>query len=129
MDITFFKPKEVNSAVKLTVHRTGKLGFSKAASGLLDLENNKYCKIGVKSGEEGSDELFMMVQESKDEYTYRISKAGDYYYVKAKQLLNELNIDYKRNDITTIYDIEKEKVEGNVFFKLTRRIIEKRKAK
>lgn len=129
MNIEFFKPKETNSACKVTVHKTGKLGFSKSASDILDLKNNKYCKIGKDSNSEGADILFMLVSTEKDEFSYKISKAGEYYYLKAKQLLLDLEIDYKNDETTTIYDIEKSKINDIAFFKLMRRIIYKRKAK
>ena len=129
MELNFFKPKESTGTYKLTVHKTGKLGFSKAASDLLDLKRNKYCKIGEGKGEDGSASLFMVISKEKDEFTYSISKAGDYYYLKANQLLTDLGVDYKDNDVTIIYDLEKKKIEGNTLYKLNKRIIEKRKAK
>ena len=129
MDLNFFKPKESTGTYKVTVHKTGKLGFSKAASDLLQIEKNKFCKIGQNSDDEGNDTLFMIMCKEKDEYTYNISKAGDYYYIKASQLLMDLEIDYKNEEVTTIYDIEKKKIDGQEIFKLNKRVLEKRKAK
>lgn len=127
MDLNFFKPKENTGTYKVTVHKTGKLGFSKAASDLLDVEEKKYCKIGKNPNDEGNDVLFIIMAKEKDEYTYSISKAGDYYYIKANQLLMDLEIDYKNEEVTTIYDIEKKKIDGQEVFKLNKRVLEKRK--
>ena len=127
MNLDFFKPKETTGAYKVTVHKTGKLGFSKSASHLLNLKDNKYCKIGRNLEENESHTLYMVVCESKDDYTYNISKAGNYYYIKANQLLTDLNIDYKNEEITVIFDIEKKVIEDSEVFKLIKRIIDKRK--
>ena len=59
----------------------------------MDLTNNRYCKIGLNTETEEDENLYMVIQKTKDEYTHKVSKAGDYYYLKAKQLLTELGID------------------------------------
>jgi|18_taG_2_1085343.scaffolds.fasta_scaffold01200_5 hypothetical protein len=127
--IDFFKPKESDRNAKVTVHKTGKLGFSKSAADILDLANKRYCKVGKDANGEGNKVLYMVVQPQKDEYSYKVSKAGDYYYLKAKQLLIDLEIDYKDDDTTVIYDIIALNLEGKEYFKLNKRVIEKRKAK
>jgi len=127
MDIVFFKPKEISGTAKVTIHKTGKFGFSKSASKLLELEKNRFCKIGKKSDGENVEVLFMVICKESDEYTYNISKAGDYYYIKAKQLLIDLDIDYTNTNKTIIYDIIKKEENNNVFFKLVQRILQKRK--
>lgn len=129
MALKFFKPKENSGVNKVTVHKTGKLGFSKGASDLLEIQKYKFCKIGQIEDAEGNDVLFMVMCKEKEEYTYNISKAGDYYYIKASQLLNDLEIDYKNEETTTIYDIEKNNIDGQELFKLKKRVLEKRKAK
>jgi hypothetical protein len=129
VEIDFFKPKESDRNAKLTVHKTGKLGFSKSASDIMDLANKRYCKIGKDTNGEGNKVLYMVVQTNKDEYSYKVSKAGDYFYLKAKQLLMDLGIDYKDDDSTVIYDIVPVNLEEKEYYKLTKRVIEKRKAK
>ncbi len=129
MNIVFFKPKKENESIKVTIQKTGKLGFSKGASKLLDLENNKYCKIGRLDKDIGNDILYMGVSKGEDEHAYKISKAGNYYYIKARLLLEELGIDYKNKSLTVIYDISEEKIENLIYFKLIKRVIEKTKAK
>lgn len=129
IEIDFFRPKESDRNAKVTVHKTGKLGFSKSASDLMGLANRRYCKIGKDSNGDGNKVLYMVIQANKDEYSYKVSKAGDYFYLKAKQLLIDLDIDYKDNDSTVIYDITHIKVDDKEYYKLTKRVIEKRKAK
>lgn len=127
MELEFFKPKEGAGSNKITIHKTGKLGFSKGASDLMNIENNRYCKIAKSPDIQGNEELFMLICEEKDDYTYGISKAGDYFYVKAKQLLSELGINYRNADETIIYDIEKKNINGEVVFRLVKRVLHKRK--
>jgi len=129
IEIDFFKPKESDRNAKVTVHKTGKLGFSKSASDIMDLANRRYCKIGKDTNGEGNKVLYMVVQTNKDEYSYKISKAGNYFYLKAKQLLIDLGVNYQDDNSTVIYDIVPVNLEEKEYFKLTKRVIEKRKAK
>ena len=46
MNINFIKPKEINTVAKITIHKSGKMGFSRGASELLRLDVNKYAKFG-----------------------------------------------------------------------------------
>jgi|SRR5690606_29680274 len=123
VEFNFIKPKENKGSVKLTVQKTGKLGFSKNAIDLLDLQNNRYCKFATVVNEDG---LYMLISNEKDDYTFDISKAGDYFYIKAKSFLTDLNVDYENKDITVIYDISNMDEQNNMY-KLKKRVINKRK--
>ncbi len=118
MELNFIKPKESNSIAKITVQKSGRLGFSKGAMEMLDIENNLYCKFGFNDVEE----LFIVMFSSGDSETFNIAKAGDYYYLQAKTLLADLGIDYKSKD-TVIFDIQKS--EKNNVFKMMKRVISK----
>lgn len=118
MQLRIIKPKEPNAIAKITVHKTGKLGFSKGASEVLELEGNKFAKFGYDDNEN----FFIVMYKESDEETFNIAKAGDYFYITAKSLLDDLGIDYKSND-TTIFDIKKTEMEN--MFKLNKRIIRK----
>ncbi|WP_295212553.1 hypothetical protein [uncultured Chryseobacterium sp.] len=119
MKLKILKPKESTLVSKITVHKTGKLGFSKGAMEQLELEANKFCKFGMNEEED----LFIIVSNEKDEETYNIAKAGDYYYVSAKALLeDDLNIDYKSKN-TTIFDLFK--TENKKIMKMVKRVISK----
>ncbi|MCT3761129.1 hypothetical protein CMU95_05300 [Elizabethkingia anophelis] len=117
MELKILKPKESNLVSKITVHKTGKLGFSKGAMEQLNLHTNKFCKFGMNE----NDELFIIVSGEKDDETYNIAKAGDYYYVSAKALLeDDLNIDY-RSKSTTIFDLFR--TEDKNIMKMIKRVI------
>lgn len=127
IDIEFIKPNESESSVKLTVHRTGKLGFSKGAIDLMNIEKNKNCKFGKNKNKEEDEKLYMVVSNQRDNLSYKISKAGDYYYIKAKELLRELNIDYSDQATTVIFDIREIDNNGQRIFELNKREIKRRK--
>ena len=52
MQLKIIRPKEANAIAKITVHKTGKLGFSKGAMEILKLEENKYSKFGFNEAED-----------------------------------------------------------------------------
>ena len=127
-----FKPHKISGssgAIKMTVQKTGRLGFSKAASDFLELEKYRFCQFGENEEEHDDKHLYMMLLEEKGEYTFSISRAGAYYYVRAKQLLGELDIDYRNEDRTIIFDIEKVNADTEKVYRLVQRVIEKKKAK
>ncbi len=116
MQLKIIKPKEPNAIAKITVHKTGKLGFSKGAMKILNLEQNKFSKFGYDEEEN----FFIIMCEDSDDETFNVAKAGDYYYITAKSLLEDLEIDYKSDD-TTIFDIRKTEKEN--IYKLNKRVI------
>lgn len=118
MIIKFIKPEQAANNAKLTVHKTGKLGFSRGAMELLNTTVNRFARFG----HDEQDQLLMEVSEKEQENSFQISKAGEYDYMNAKHLLEELNVDYTAPH-TTIFDLKKTS-EKNIF-KLTERIIKK----
>ncbi|HAP95670.1 MAG TPA: hypothetical protein DCP54_07980 [Chryseobacterium sp.] len=118
MKLNIIKPKEPTALAKMTVHKTGKLGLSKGAMELLDVETNKFAKFGYN--EEG--DFFMVMCIEPDEETFNVAKAGAYYYITAKTLLEDLEIDYKSEN-TTIFDIVR--TDEREIYKLIKRVIKK----
>lgn len=126
LDLNFIKPKETDGAVKLTVHKTGKLGFSKGAIELLNIGANKYCKFATNNADTNDVSVYMVVDPNGDEYSFKISKAGDYYYIKAKSFLNEMDIDFEDETRTIIFDIQQIDYNGEKIYKLKKRIVERK---
>lgn len=119
MKISFIKPKEINTVAKITIHKSGKMGFSRGASELLKLDVNKYAKFGFNEDKD----FFIVITQESDDSTFSISKAGEYYYILAKSLLQEIGIDYTSKD-TTIFDIKRTNEEN--IYKLNKRVIKKK---
>ncbi|MEJ8590743.1 hypothetical protein JSO54_05785 [Riemerella anatipestifer] len=118
MELRIIKPKEPTAIAKITVQRTGKIGFSKGAMDLLDLEVNKFAKFAFDK----DDNFYILMFKKSDEETFNVAKAGEYNYINAKSLLEDLEIDYKSNN-TTIFDIRKTEQEN--VYKLNKRVIKK----
>ena len=127
LNLNFIKPKGLGVAVKLTVHKTGRLGFSKSAIDLLSIRVNKYCKFATNNADANDKSVYMVIGPSGDEYSFKISKAGEYYYVKAESFLNEMNIDFEDKTKTIIFDIQQIEYNGEKIYKLKKRIVEIKK--
>jgi len=114
--IKFLKPK-VESRTKASIHANGNLGFSDLASKLLNLNTNRYMKIGINEENNGDINLYVEMLDKEEEYTLKINKAGRYYYLKAKNIFDELDIDYKNKRI--IYDIYQIEEQGKKYYKFS----------
>ena len=50
---------------------------------------------------------------------FKVSKAGQYYYINTKVLFDNLKIDYSKGNV--VYDMSEVDVDGSVYYKLKRR--------
>ncbi|MBS1489707.1 MAG: hypothetical protein JSS93_04205 [Bacteroidetes bacterium] len=115
-DIEYFEPEDKFGVIKATVHKSGKLGFSTGAIKLIDFEKNKFFKIGKKK--DSTDVLFLIPVDAEDDYTFKVLKAGDYYYLRIKRLLSQLGIDYRNENENISFDIDEVKENGKRYFKM-----------
>lgn len=115
--ITFEDPNKVGGSIKATIHKTGKLGFSSGAEDFMKITDESYFKIGFNNSD--SDENIYIVLSETPNGAFKVSKAGEYYYVNLKNVFDKRGIDYKNKSY--IYDIRKENSEGAEFFILTKR--------
>lgn len=118
MIIRFIKPDPRGGSAKLTVHKTGKLGLSKGAMELLNTGRNRFVRFGF--GEQ--DELLMQMCETAMENSFPVGRAGEYDYISARTMLDELGVDYTAKE-TIIYDIKKTPEDG--IYRLHQRVIKK----
>ena len=125
MAIEFYKPLEILSNCKATIHVSGKLGLSQAAIELLNIKDNRNVKIGVNKDEKKEENLYLITQKESDEETFPVNKAGKYFYVNTKSLFDKLSLDYKNKKF--IYDIVEVEIEGQKMYKLIRRIKDRKK--
>lgn len=124
VELDFFQSKEDAGGVKLTVQKTGRLGFSKGAARYLNLSTDKYCKFGRRKEDPNDDDFYMVITNQPDEYAFKISKAGPYFYIKGKQLLTDMGIDYEDDSETIMFDIQEVEGEDNVY-RLKKRVRKK----
>ena|SRR5690606_34598495 len=120
MKIKFYPIPETDGAIKCTIHKNGKLGFSKGAEKLLGIDESKYIQIGRNVEDSQDSNLYVTVSTEKVEDSLKVNKAGKYYYLNTKTLFDSLNYQYDTQKI--IYDISEVNVGSEKYFKLKRRI-------
>lgn len=125
MKIVFFKPKASIGKMKCTIHRNGKLGFSRGAIDKLGITLEKYAKLGFNEEDKTDKSFYLVIQEYSDDDTFKINKAGAYYYLNTSNLFDELNLDYLRKKI--IYDIQEIREDDINLYKLKKREIIRKK--
>jgi hypothetical protein len=113
-----WKPDE-SGVAKATVHKSGKLGFSKGAMEKMNFKENKYITIAFNEENPKDTSLYLIAYKESTPESIRISKAGAYFYINMKQYFIENNIDYQNKKI--IYDIVEIEYEGQKIYKLARR--------
>jgi hypothetical protein len=119
-DIKFYKPSELEKNLKVTIHRSGKMGFSSDAAIKLKLPAAKSAQIGFRDGEE--DVLYLVVYTDNAPDSFKVSKAGQYYYINTKVLFDNLKMDVSKGDI--VYEITEVEHRGEILknmYRLKRR--------
>jgi|WetSurMetagenome_2_1015567.scaffolds.fasta_scaffold341310_1 hypothetical protein len=109
---------------KATIHLSGKMGFSQSAIMKLHLNESKYVSFALNDEDKKDQNLYMMIVNEKEDDTLKINKAGNYYYINARNIFEELNIDFKRKNV--IFDIKEIEYEGENIYKLIRREIDRK---
>eukprot|EP01026_Neomeris_dumetosa_P074084 TRINITY_DN76854_c0_g1_i4.p1 TRINITY_DN76854_c0_g1~~TRINITY_DN76854_c0_g1_i4.p1 ORF type:complete len:128 (+),score=16.57 TRINITY_DN76854_c0_g1_i4:98-481(+) len=107
------------SVIKATVHKDGKLGFSSAAANYIGLDKNRHFKVAT-NGEDPLDEnIYLIPSNKEDEQAFKANKAGKYYYLRIKHILDKYKVNYKEE--RTIYDIVEGKEEEMIFYTLKKK--------
>lgn len=129
LEFEYFKYKETERNAKLTVHKNGKTGFSEAANKLMNLDEWKWCAFARDKNETGGKNIYLVKMTEQNDYTFSLNKSGNYYYIKALSLLNDLGIDYSDESKRVIFDITAIDNNGQTVYKLTKREVKKRNKK
>lgn len=98
-DILFFDASEYTSNLRCTIQRTGKIGFSDFTQKKLRINENMSIKIGIEGTKELFDFLFLQLIDIVEPKAFKVNKAGNYFYINPKPLLDELGIEYKNKNI------------------------------
>jgi hypothetical protein len=119
MKLKFFNPREAVRNLKATAHKNGKLGFSSDAAKKMELAAGKGARIAFDEENPNDKTLYVIISSVAMDDTFKISKAGDYYYLNARLLFEELNLDYRTESI--VYDISEVMIDGRPIYKFTKR--------
>lgn len=124
IDFDDFSPNDDVGVVKATVHQNGKVGFSDGARKLMDLETNRHYKVSRNASNPDDTNLYLVPTTEDDPKAFKISKAGQYFYLRIKHILEKLKIDYKSNRV--IFDIREETSNQTKYYKLEMRPLKKK---
>ena len=125
IDLDFYDSSSKYGIIKATVHKSGKLGFSSGASKFMRLETRKFVRIATNKSNLNDKCLYVLPIEDQTDKSFKVVKAGDYYYVFIRNILQERNLDYKTKNF--VYDIE-EFTQGDLKgYKLIQREIKEKK--
>ena len=118
MGLKILSAKRFNVNLKCSIHSSGKLGFTDGTMKALKFTE----KSGVQFAQDDENEeiLYLINCKESDEDTFKVNKAGNYFYVNAKALFDNLGLDYRKN--TIIFDMVEVPEEGDGVYKLIKRM-------
>lgn len=119
MKLKFLTPDSLDKNLKATAHKTGKLGFTVDAANKLELSIEKSASIAINEDDHLDRSLYVVIHPIKQENAYKISKAGEYYYINTKALFDNLKVDYVNDWV--VYDISIETIDNQKIYKFKRR--------
>lgn len=110
MKLKFLNYNRLDGNLKATVHKTGRMAFSKDAIVSMNLDADMGFMVAVNEDDESDKNLYTVLLDECQDGAFKVYKAGDYFYINLKPFLEHYKIDYKGTNI--VYDISKEKIEG-----------------
>ena len=124
MAYTILSASRFVSKLKATVHASGKLGFSDVTAKELGFSNNQEDHfVQFAQDNENPSVLYLINGTADDGDSFRVCKAGAYYYVNAKLMFDSLGIDYINK--TIIYDMSRYQTENGNVYKMAKRELNK----
>lgn len=129
MKIKFLDAKQFEGTLKCTVQSNGKLNFSSSAIKAMALDNHKSVRFAYNQEGKSKDELYLLIQDKITDDAFKVNKAGNYYYLNAKSLFDNLGVDYVHHSV--VFDLIKtnEVIDGLTLYKMNRRKGKVRKAR
>ena len=114
---------------KATVQRSGRLGLSREAATLLQVEKNG--RVLIATSDDGNLGCVVLPPNSEDNRGFLWHLASGYYSANLKPFFDSIGLDYTMVDATTIFDVvpTDEKYVGFPVFKLRKRVVRRRSGK
>jgi len=124
MEIKFVDPTVRALVPVARVHSTGRLGFNSDAAKYMNLNDSMSFVIGVPESEKKQMMFFLIDSRISDHFkvppSLEVTRSGQYYSLKFKNLLNQLEIDFQDEKLE--FTIEKTEFKGFDMFVLTQRL-------
>lgn len=127
MAINILSAKKFASTLKVTIHRTGRLGFSSEAAAALDLSADKFAKFAQ---DDENSTLYLIINNEGSEDAFPVRENGGYYFIATKVMFDTLGFNYEDGNI--MFDLIRrpsldEDLQGQVFFMKQRPIKKEKK--
>ena len=104
MALTLLSAKNFAFTLKVTIQRSGKLGFSAPTAEALGIDTNTYAKFYMD--DENPMSPVVVFSKNKDDDSFKANKSGDYYSLSTTILFESLGFDFKKQNI--ICDLKRE---------------------
>lgn len=104
MALTLLSAKNFTFTLKVTIQRSGKLGFSAPTAEALGIDTNTYAKFYMD--DENKLSPVVVFSKNKDDDSFKANKSGDYYSLSTTILFDSLGFDFKKQNI--ICDLKRE---------------------
>ena len=104
MALTLLSAKNFAFTLKVTIHKSGKLGFSAPTAEALGIDTNTYAKFYMD--DENPMSPVVVFSKNKDDDSFKANKSGDYYSLSTTILFDSLGFDFKKQNI--ICDLKRE---------------------
>ena len=115
--------------LKATIHQTGRLGFTAETAKALSLTNQMHVQFA--RDDEGDRALYMVLREEEVGNSFRVMKAGQYFYLPTKQMFDAFGEDYINKvvmfDLTPVASLDAQF--GGRVYKMVRRELDRNKQK
>lgn len=127
MKLTVLKANELSSPLKVTIQKTGKLGFTAFTASRLEIDTETYVMFYMDEDQPQSPILTFSKKCSSE--AFRAHLGGSYYSLSTTALFDHLGIDYKQDNI--ICDLKREEeadaIVGGKAYRLVAREQKRRK--
>ena len=122
MAIKILSAKKFAITLKVTIQKTGRLGFTDDTAKALDLKSGKFAKFAQ---DDENDLLYLIIINEGSEDAFSIRESSGYFYVPTKVMFDTLGFDYENN--TIMFDLVRQPsldndLQGQVYYMKQRQI-------
>ncbi len=115
--------------LKATIQKSGRLGFTADTAEALALSTA--MSVQFARDDDGDRALYMVLRDGQPANSFRVMKAGQYFYLPTKQMFDAFGEDYINKvvmfDLTPIDSLDAQF--GGRVYKMTRRELDRNKQK
>lgn len=129
MAIKFYSAKSFGRVLKVTIQKSGKLGFSGDTAKTMDLDTNTSFLIG-KDDSINADLIMVKIKEPNPD-AFQVKKSGQYFFLDTTALFDLLRYNYKSGSnifFDVVRDTNYDQEAGGEVYLLTQRRSKGRKS-